>query len=210
VRDLHDLRLRLEARRAVGTEVALARVEAVDAIIMIVTATTFLVQIIGPPCVKVAVEKAGEVGLNVTEADLVQTYAVGDVMDRTAPNFPNDMLLSAVLPAIADTDIMTYPVVDGNDKLCGVITIDDLKKSFGAVGLTDWLLTSDAMQAVSDRVTESMRLEEALTRMRELGLEYMPVVAGDDESRYVGMLELRAVNSFLSKEILRRRERASD
>lgn len=177
-----------------------------DAIIMIVTATTFLVQIIGPPCVKMAVQKAGEVGLNVTEADLVKTYTVGDVMDRTAPNLPNDMLLANALPAIADMDAMSYPVVDGNDKLCGIITIDELKKSFG---LADWLLTCDVMQPVSDKVDEAMRLEEALTQMRELGFEYMPVVAGDDENRYVGMLELRAVNSFLSREILRRRERAS-
>lgn len=181
-----------------------------DAIIMIVTATTFLVQIIGPPCVKVAVEKAGEVGLNVTEEDLVKSYAVGDVMDRTAPNFPNDMLLADALPAIADTDAMTYPVVNGTGRLCGIVTIDELKKSFGGFGLTDWLLTCDVMQPVSDKVTESMLLQEALTRMRELGLEYMPVVAADDESRYVGMLELRAVNSHLSREILRRRQQASD
>ncbi len=181
-----------------------------DAIIMIVTATTFLVQIIGPPCVKVAVEKAGEVGLNMTEEDLVKAFTVGDVMDRTAPSFPKDMLLVDALPAIAKTDAMTYPITNGNGNLCGIVTIDELKVSFGGGGLTDWLLICDAMQPVSDKVKESMLLQEALTRMRELSLEYMPVVADDDESRYVGMLELRAVNSYLSREILRRRKQASD
>ena len=52
------------------------------AIITIVTATTFFVQVIGPPCVKLAVQRAGEVGLNVTEEDLLAAHTAADMADR--------------------------------------------------------------------------------------------------------------------------------
>ena len=40
-----------------------------DSIVIIITATTFVVQIIGPAFVKYAVAKGEEVGLNITEED---------------------------------------------------------------------------------------------------------------------------------------------
>ena len=65
------------------------------------------------------------------------------------------------------------------------------------------------MQPVPDRVTEDTPLVEAMTRMREQDLEYLPVVvSGDDGERLVGMLEQRAVNRKVGQEILRRREQA--
>ena len=54
-------------------------------IIVIVTVTTMLVEILGPPFVKLAVTKAGEVGLGITEEDLIRSYKVTDVMDPNPP-----------------------------------------------------------------------------------------------------------------------------
>jgi sorbitol-specific phosphotransferase system component IIBC len=51
-------------------------------IINIITATTFVVQLIGPPCVKFAVTKADEVWRNITEEDIVESYRVGELMRR--------------------------------------------------------------------------------------------------------------------------------
>jgi len=64
------------------------------AIIMIVTTTTFIVQIIGPPFVKMAVTKAGEVGLDITEEDLMESYRVRDVMDPHPPSFAESATLA--------------------------------------------------------------------------------------------------------------------
>ena len=46
---------------------------------LIITATTFVVQILGPICVKYGVTKAGEVGLNVTEEDILKKTLVKEV-----------------------------------------------------------------------------------------------------------------------------------
>jgi len=141
-----------------------------DAVILIVTATTFLVEILGPPFVKVAVKKAGEVGLDVTEADLMVQHRVGDMVDRSAPSFTEGTPLGSILRTIAETEAMSYPVTDSDGRFKGVITVGDLLKSFRTEGLTDWLVAYDLMQPAPETVTEDEPLEEAITRMEEMGL----------------------------------------
>ena len=178
------------------------------AIIMIVTVTTFIVEILGPPFVKLAVKRAGEAGLNVTEDDLVQSYRVSDMVERSSPRFPADATLASILRTIAETDAMAYPVTDAGGKLVGLITIAELKKSFGSEGLTEWLVALDAMQPAPDTITEDAPLAEAIARMREQELEYLPVLAADGSGSLAGMLELRAVSRALAQEVLRRRRLA--
>ena len=178
------------------------------AIIAIVTMSTLIAELLGPSCVKLAVKKAGEVGLNVTEEDLVESYRVGDMVDKSCPIFHAETPLAVVLKTIAETDVMAYPVVSDDGMLAGVVTIQELKMSFGGEGLAQWLVAYDLMQPAPDTVTEDTPLAEAMTRMREQDLDYLPVLATEDDPHLVGMLELRAVTRSISHEILRRHELA--
>jgi len=179
-----------------------------NAVVMIVTATTFLVQIIGPPCVKAAVGKAGEIGLNVTEEDLMATYKVGDVMDPCPPTFHEGTTLREILNVIARTDAAVYPVTDAGGRLTGVIGIQALKVVFNMHELTDFMVAHDVMQPVSSTVSETTPLADAMACMRDQGLDYLLVVASEDPDRPVGLLEERSVRRRLSQEILSRRAKA--
>jgi len=178
------------------------------AIIMVIAVTTLVVEILGPPCVKWAVKRAGEVGLDVTEDDLMHSYSVRDVMGTSVPSFAENATAAHILRTIADTDAMSYPVVDAQNKLKGIITIGYLKESFGAEGLAEWLVAYDLMEPVAATVSEDTVLADAVDTMRRDCLDYLPVVAKNDDGKLVGMLELRSVNRRLSQEILRRRRQA--
>ncbi|KPK82109.1 MAG: hypothetical protein AMJ81_10080 [Phycisphaerae bacterium SM23_33] len=178
------------------------------AIITIIAVTTFIVEILGPPFVKLAIQRAGEAGLNVTEEDLMGSYRVGDMVDRESPAFAENTTVASMLRTIAGTDATCYPVTNADKKLAGVIRLQELKESFGGEGLADWLVALDVMQPVPDTITEDAPLAEAVARMREQQLDYLPVVKTDDNSILVGMLELRAVNRALTQEVLRRQRLA--
>ncbi len=181
------------------------------AVIMIVTATTLLVELVGPLAVKLAIQRAGEAGLDVTEDDLVRSYTVGEQMDRTSPRFHEGSTVAEILRTVAETDASCYPVTDGGDRLRGVVTLEALKASFaGGEGMAQWLVASDVMQPAPDTIGQDEPLSEALTRMQELKLEYLPVVGGPGGDRLVGMLELRAVSRSVSQELLRRRHLADE
>ncbi len=196
-------------KKFAGVELANG-VDVGPAIVMIVTLTTFIVELLGPVCVKVGVHKAGEVGLNITEDDLMASYQVKDLMDISPARFPAEAPMQMILRTIADTDAMSYPVVDDRGSLAGVISLADLKQGFSTEGLTAWLVAFDLMRPAEDAIFQDEPLAEAVQRMRQQDLECLPVIADRDDERLVGMLELRAVGRKLSQEILRRRELADN
>jgi Kef-type K+ transport system membrane component KefB len=176
-----------------------------DAIIMIVTATTFIVQIIGPPCVKVAVTKAGEAGLNVTEEDLLQTYKVRDVADRNVPTFSESTKVTEIMRDVANVDSMHYAVTNDENHVIGMITINDLKQCLANLQMGEWLIAADLATPVAETVLADSRLSVAIDGLRRSGLEAVPVVSNAESASYFGVLELRACERKISAEVWKRR-----
>jgi CBS domain-containing protein len=175
-------------------------------IIMVVMTATFLMEILGPMLVKVGVKKAGEVGMNVTEEDLIKTYTVKDVMDTEPTSIAQDLPLHQILEVFSTSDSVYYPVIDAQSRIIGIITIPDIKEMFANQDVAGWLLACDVAEPVLDKTTPNKPLEEAMERMRRYDLENMPVVAGDDSNELVGVLDYRMVNRKISAEVLHRRK----
>ena len=168
----------------------------------------FLLQFIGPVCVKVSVRKAGEAGMNITEEDLIKTYGVGDVMDREVPAISAGMSLSEVIKVISTTDNFYYAVVDNDNKLIGAVTLDGIRNTFTTQELNDWLVALDIMEPVIAKVTPGVALSEAFEKTQQLDIEHIPVIASDEDEKFVGILDCHAVRRLLSAEVLSRQQKA--
>jgi Kef-type K+ transport system membrane component KefB len=179
-------------------------------IIMVVMTATFLMEMFGPIFVKVGVNRAGEVGMNVTEDDLIKAYTVKDVMDTSPTTIPQDLPLQQILETFSTSDSVYYPVVDSDSCVIGIITIADIKEMFANRDVAGWLLACDVAEPVLDKTTPNRPLEEAMERMRRYDLENMPVVAGDDSDKLAGVLDYRMVNRKISAEVLHRRKVADE
>jgi Kef-type K+ transport system membrane component KefB len=179
-------------------------------IIMVVMTATFLMEIFGPVLVKVGVKKAGEIGMNVTEEDLIRMYTVADVMDTKPTSIAQDLPLHRILEVFSTSESVYYPVIDGQSRVTGIITIADIKEMFANQDVAGWLLACDVAEPVLDNTTPDKPLEEAMERMRRYDLENMPVVAGDDGDKLVGILDYRMVNRKISAEVLHRRRKADE
>ena len=179
-------------------------------IVMVVMTGTFLMEIVGPMLVKVGVNKAGEVGMNVTEDDLIETYAVKDVMEDQPVTIAEDMLLREILDVFSTTDLVYYPVVDGQRRVTGVISIAGIKEMFANQDVAGWLLACDVAEPVRDKVNQGNPLAETLERMRRYDLEHIPVVAAADSDELVGVLDYRRTHRKISAEVLNRRRTADE
>ncbi len=178
------------------------------AIIVIVMTTTFVVEVLGPVFVKLGVKKAGEIGLNITEEDLIETYKVTDVVDTKIPVISAGMFLSEVIKIVSTTDSFYYSVVDNDKKLIGAVTLDGIRNTFMTQELNDWLVALDIMEPVIAKVTPDMALSEVFEKARRLDVEHLPVVASSEDDKFVGILNCRAVRRSLSAEVLSRQQRA--
>ena len=179
-------------------------------IIMVVMTATFVAEIVGPMLVKVGVKKAGEIGLNITEEDLIKTYTVKDVMDTAPTSIAQDLPLHEILEVFSTSDSVYYPVIGGQSRIVGIITIADIKEMFANQDVAGWLLACDVAEPVLDKTTPNKPLEEAMERMRRYDLENMPVVAGGESDELVGVLDYRKTLRKISAEVLHRRRVADE
>jgi len=177
-------------------------------IIMVVMTETFIIELLGPILVKVGVKKAGEVGMNVTEEDLIKTYTVADVMDTSPTTITQDLPLQQILEVFSSSESVYYPVIDGHSRLTGIITIPDIKEMFANQDVAGWLLACDVAEPVRDKTTPDKPLEEVIEHMRRYHLENVPVVAGEDSDEFVGVLDYSKVLRKISAEVLHKREKA--
>ncbi|MBD3272617.1 MAG: CBS domain-containing protein [Elusimicrobia bacterium] len=177
-----------------------------NTIIVIITITTFIIQIFGPPLTKYAISQAGEVGLNITEEDLIKKTYVKDLMDKNPPVIHENLPLSSVLKIFAADNNLYYPVVDHHDKLVGVISVDSIKQTFMETDMGSFLLAYDLMEPVVATVTETAYVSEAKDLFNRYNLEYLPVVTGDNT--IVGLIEERTLNKLISTKMIELQKKA--
>jgi Kef-type K+ transport system membrane component KefB/CBS domain-containing protein len=175
-----------------------------DMIVFTVTATTLVVQLIGPACTRYAVRAAGEVDRNITEEDVIAELTVGDVMNPDVQPIPEDLPLSAVLKRFTDNDALVYPVVSMEGRILGVLTFDSLKELLGDAASWQWLVAGDVMQPVEEKTTQPAKLAEVLDEMDRMQAEALPVTRGDGTDSAVGVLDLRYARRRIREELIRR------
>ena len=179
-------------------------------IIMVVMTATFVMEMLGPMLVKIGVKRAGEIGMNVTEEDLIKTYTVKDVMDGEPTSISQDMPLHQILDVFSTSESVYYPVIDNKSRIIGIITIADIKEMFANQDVGGWLLACDVAEPVLDKTTPAKPLEEVMEQMRRYDLQDIPVVAGNQSDELVGVLDYSKTMRKISTEVLRRRKVADE
>jgi Kef-type K+ transport system membrane component KefB len=179
-----------------------------DTMLSVIIAGVFVLQLAGPMFVKIGAKKAGEVGLNITEEDLIRSYKVEDVLDDKVPAISAGLSLNELIKVVANTNSYCYPVVDNAGKLTGVITLDGIMNTFATQELNDWLVALDIAEPVSEKAVPQMPLSEAFEKAKEMDVEFLPAVAPDDAEKYVGILSVRSAHRRLAAEVLARQKEA--
>ena len=180
-----------------------------DMIIFTVTATTLCVQLIGPAFAKLAIKKAGEIGRNVTEEDIMAELNVADVVDTGIVPLQEGMPLSTVIQHFAEQDTFVYPVVTRDGTIGGVLTFDMLKELMVDRDAWDWLVVGDVMQPVRHRLSSKMNLAEALQEMNNNHVEALPVIESDESQKLIGVLDQRDARRVVGAKLMKRQATGS-
>jgi Kef-type K+ transport system membrane component KefB/CBS domain-containing protein len=172
-------------------------------IIFGVTATTLIVQIAGPPMVKVAVKLANEHNRNVTEQDIIESMTVADVMDSNIVSVRETEQLCNIIKLFSAYHFPSYPVVDGDNKLIGVISLDNVKGVLLDRQCWDWLLAEDVLVPVREKIYAEVPLDSAIQFMQNMGLNQVPVVKSEQDSTPVGILDFHRTRSIVEGRLIR-------
>lgn len=177
-------------------------------ILLIITATTFIVQLIGPIFVKIGIKKAGEVGLNVTVDDIKKNSRVTDVTwgkekicnsDSISIVKETDMLFT-ILNSFSHNHNLNYVVKGPDNTLSGIISLDHLKEIMQIGDFGENMLAMDVMDKPLITCKPSTTLPEAYKLFEDYDVEAIPIV--DTSNIPLGILEKNTVDHYLHKKII--------
>jgi Kef-type K+ transport system membrane component KefB len=175
-----------------------------QAVIFTVTTTTLIVQLGGPIFTKLAVKRAGEVGRNVTEEDVIDSFVVQDVMDGTISPVGINMPLRKAVSLFSKSDASAYPVVLPDGTIDGLLTFEALKESLVNQDCWDWLVVEDVMQPCEECIYPNSDLKQVLHDMHMMQTEVLPVVQNAETARPIGLLDVRRARKIIRDELVRR------
>jgi len=171
-------------------------------IINVVAATTFVVQLIGPPLVKYGITKADEVGRNVTKEDIIKSLKVSDVMNKKFIPIQQAAQLHDIIQIVKEEDSFNYPVIDKEHRLLGVITMKELKDALFENDLVNFILAEDIAAPIRFVLFPEQPLEKAFEIFNNRALEFLPVVTNHGENKVAGILEYRHLVNEIDKRML--------
>ena len=173
-----------------------------DIIIFGVTATTFLVQLIGPPSVKLAVKLAGEIGKDVTSEDVIKSWKVKDIMTSDIEPIQEGTPLQKVIQSFSQTENLYHPVINENKEVVGILTFNEMRNIILDPDSWNWLLASDIASPMKEFVFENDPLDKAIQLFNQLGSDYLPVISDPESLQFSGNADYKHIKQRINQHIL--------
>jgi len=192
-----------QAGVAIGLSIVAAQIfpdKIGNTIVIVITATTFVVQLLGPSSTRFAVIQSGEAGLNVTEEDILRRTTTREILDSSSPPLYAKMHLTEIFKVFSTSTNMYYPVIDDRKRLLGVINIDNVRATLMETGLDHLILAHDFMDPAPVVVGPDVLLTEARRILDKNDLEYLPVVEKDNT--FAGLIEKRVLGRIVTAKIV--------
>lgn len=174
-----------------------------DMVVYTVTATTLILQIIGPALVKVSLKLAQELGRNVTEEDLMSKLRISDLFDNQVKPICETDSLELAVQYFTDHDVSIIPVVDNKGCIKGLLSFDNLKEVLAERDTWSWLLVADVIRPFRcEYVTPDQSVLEAYQKLEQLNLDQLPILDNQTHTKPLGIVDRRLIRQKIQGRML--------
>ncbi len=173
-------------------------------IISIITATTFMLQLVAPPMIKYAIKKSDEMNRNVTEEDIIEAYKIKDVMEEDFFIIKENNNLPQIIDIMKESDAYSFPVVGMDGTYRGSISLGEIRDTFYEEQMDQLILAGDLVREADTIVYADQDLKTAMDLFAKKNIDYLPVMAKEGSRKLVGKLEYRKLKDNITKEVLLR------
>ncbi len=173
-----------------------------EVVVSVVTATTLIVQIIGPSMAKIAIKLAKEIDKNITEEDILKKLEATKAIKTDDVKIFNSDSIHKVVILFSDSSKSIQPVLNKDEEVVGMISFESLREALPEQDMWDWLLASDVMDEVVEPIYANNSMWEALSVMNETGRNELLVYESEDSTKFVGVITRREIKQVARKEFL--------
>lgn len=138
------------------------------------------------------------------EVNIMKSLPVRDAMTKDVETVSEDMHLNKLLKHTFSSKHSSFPVVDNNGLLSGIVTFQDFKEVVFEEGLGDLIVVKDISIPNVITITGNESLDEALKKIGLKNIEQLPVVDENNPRKIVGILSRRDIFSAYNKALINR------
>ncbi|NOY52146.1 MAG: chloride channel protein [Deltaproteobacteria bacterium] len=139
------------------------------------------------------------------EVNTLQSVRVEEVMSRKVTKIPEHMPFDMILKVATTSDILYFPVVDGDGLMTGILSFQDLKESLFEEDLKKFIVARDLAYPNVTTVTPEDHLDFVMEQFGRMDLEVLPVVDYDNRRKILGMISRRDVVTAYNQALLKRK-----
>jgi len=141
--------------------------------------------------------------------DVLQTLKVKELQDRLTPPcfIPQDMTLARFKERFRATKEHYFPVVDGDERMIGIFSVNDVREFLFEPGLDSLVVMSELGTTDVISTTLDEDLNSVFSKVTLKNIDSIPVVRDDDPNIVLGMLSRRTIIDFYNKRLATLRQR---
>ena len=137
------------------------------------------------------------------EVNIMKSLNVGKSMTRTVETVPEDMSIKELIRYTMGSKHSSFPVVDKNGLLTGILTFQDIKEIIYEECL-DGIIVKDLAITKVITVTDQDNLDTALKKIGFKNIEQLPVVDKNNPGKIIGILSRRDIFAAYNKALIDR------
>lgn len=148
-------------------------------------------------------------GVNIREGkevNILKGVTVYEAMTRDVITVPEDMHFKELMELFTNSKHISFPVVDPEGLLSGVVTLEDFRAVVFETGLDDLVVVKELATTRVITVFPDEDLHEALEKIGTRNIEHLPVVSRENPRRLVGILSHRDIISAYNNTLLKKEE----
>ena len=138
------------------------------------------------------------------EVNVLKSIRVKEVMSSKIETIPEGSTLVAMADKISKSKFNSFPVLDADDRLAGILSFNDYREAIFDDDLKHLVVAKDL--ATPDVVTVSAHdnLYAALEKISRKDFATLPVVSADDDGQLVGIISRRDIIGAYDKAVLKK------
>ena len=138
------------------------------------------------------------------EVSILSSLAVRDVMNPDVETIPEGLKLEQLAERISKSKHMSFPVVNDQGKLTGILSYIDYHNAFGDENLKHLVVAKDLATHNVEVVSVDDNLLHALEKITKGDFSILPVVASDDPTKLLGAITRRDMMDAYNAVVLKR------
>ncbi|MFC1838266.1 chloride channel protein [Thermodesulfobacteriota bacterium] len=138
------------------------------------------------------------------EVNVLKSIPVKNVMNKNIETISESMPLGEMTKRIFKSKNTSFPVVDSNGSLIGILSYYDYQEAIFDEDLKDLIVAKDLATSKIVTVTQDDNLYDAFEKISRKDYSTLPVVSSDDPTKLWGILSRRDIISAYNKAVIKK------